>query len=155
MFINSNGLRLLGMSGFLLLSLSFISSAQAQICTALNVIGANGTSVKKTVSPFSTLVTNNNWNTDFAVPSEQSFSQFVATIVPENIANYDLELNLKYSDESSDTSYKKENVGVTFAHPLNLVGRSRPNSNPYQVNVFIGGLNAIGNTYTVSVEGCS
>ena len=137
-----------------MLSLSFISSVQAETCTDLNIIGASGISAKKTVSPFSTLVTNNNWNTDFAVPSEPSFSRFVATIVPENNANYDLELNLKYSNETSDGSYKKGNVGVTFGYPLRLVGLPRPNSEPYQVNVSVGGLNAIGKTYTVSVEGC-
>ncbi len=153
MFLNPNGLKFLGIDS-LLFSLSFISSAQAETCTSLNIIGASGTSAKKTVSPFSTLVTNNNWNTDFAVPSEQSFSRFVATIVPEKRADYDLELNLKYSNETSDRSYKKGNVGVTFGHLLHLVGIPRPNSEPYQVNVFVGGLNAIGNTYTVSVEGC-
>ncbi|PZO38447.1 MAG: hypothetical protein DCF19_16105 [Pseudanabaena frigida] len=153
MFLNSVNAKLLGILG-LLISLSFVSSAQAETCTALNVIGATGTSVKKTVSPFSTLVTNNNWNTDFAVPSDRSFNRYVATIIPENNANFDVELNLKYSDNSSSRAYKKDNVAVKVGKPLRLVGSPQPQLDPFQVNVFIGGLNAIGNTYTLSVLGC-
>lgn len=153
MFPNSNGLKLAGIAG-LLLSLSLASSAQAQTCYPLNVIGGNGTAVKKTVSPFSTLVTNNNWNTDFAVPSSRVFDSYEATIASENNANYDVELNLKYSDNSSSTSYKKDSVEVTVGERLKLIGVPRSQRDPYQINVFVGGLNAIGNTYTVSVVGC-
>jgi hypothetical protein len=146
--------RFVGIFG-LLVSLSFASSVRAETCAALYVVGGNGTSVKKTVSPFSTLLTSNNWNTDFSVPSDRSYDRYVATILPENDANYDVELNLKYSDNSSSTSYKKENISVRVGTPLRLVGLPRSQSDPYQVNVFIGGFNAIGNTYTVSVLGCN
>ncbi len=153
MHLNSIGLKSLGILG-LLLSLSFASSVQAETCDALDVIGATGTNVKKTVSPFSTLVTNNNWNTDFAVPSDRSFNRYVATIMPENDANYDLELNLKYSDNSSNRAYKKDNLAVKVGQTLTLVGVPPSQRNPFQINVFVGGLNAIGNTYSVSVLGC-
>ncbi len=153
MFPYPVGLRYIGIAA-LLLGLSLTSPAQAETCIDLNVVGADGTSVKKTVSPFSTLVTSNNWNTDFAVPSDRSFSRYVATIVPENSANYDVELNLKYRDNSSSRSYKKDNVAVKFGQPLRVVGVPQSRRDPFQVNIFIGGLNAIGNTYTVSVLGC-
>jgi hypothetical protein len=153
MFLKSFQLKILVAFG-LLLSLSFVSSAQADECYPLNVIGDTGTTVKKTVSPFSTLVTSNNWNTDFSVPSDRSFNSFEATIVPENNANYDVEMSLKYRDRSSSRSYKKDNVAVKVGQPLRLIGIPQSPSNPFQVNVFVGGLNAIGNTYSVSVEGC-
>jgi hypothetical protein len=153
MLFNPIRLGFLGIVG-LCLSLNFASPTYAETCEPLNVVGADGISVKKTVSPFSTLVTNNNWNTDFAVPSDRSYNRYVATIVPENNANYDIELNLKYSDNSSGGAYKKDNVAVKVGQPLRLVGVPRSRRDPFQVNVFIGGLNAIGNTYTVSVDGC-
>lgn len=153
MFLKSLELKLLVVFG-LLLSLPFGSSAQADNCYPLNVIGDTGTIVKKTVSPFSTLVTGNNWNTDFAVPSDLSFNSYEATIVPENNANYDVELNLKYRDRSSVRSYKKDNVAVKVGQPLKLIGIPQSSGNPSQVNVFVGGLNAIGNVYSVSIEGC-
>jgi hypothetical protein len=154
MFLDPVGLRFLGVAS-ILLGLSFASSAQAETCAALNVIGGTGTEVKKTVSPVSTLVSNNNWNTDFAIPSGSTFNRYVATIVPENNANYDVKLILKYSDNSSSGAYRKDNVAVKVGQPLRLVGTPRANSDPFQVNVFVGGINAIGNTYTVSVLGCS
>jgi hypothetical protein len=80
MFQNSTRLKLAGTVG-LLLSLSLGSSAQAETCYPLDVIGGDGTTVTKTVSPFSTLVTSNNWNTDFVVPSDRVFSSYEATTV--------------------------------------------------------------------------
>jgi len=153
MFLNPSRLRFLGVLG-LLLSLALASSAQAETCSALNIIGATGTKAKKTVSPISTLVTNNNWNTDFAVAGGRSFNRYVATIVPENDANYDVKLSLKYSDNSSNEAYRKDGVPVKVGRPLRLVGVPRSQSEPFQVNVFVGGISAIGNTYTVSVAGC-
>jgi hypothetical protein len=159
MFLNPirlslNGIKLIGVVS-LVLSLSLASTVQAETCTALKIIGAEGVKVKKTVSPISTLVTNNNWNTDFAVPGGRSFNRYVATIVPENNANYDVKLNLKYSDKSSAEVYKQDNAAVKVGVPLNMVGAPRAQSEPYQVNVFVGGISAIGNTYTVSVAGCN
>ncbi|AFY74073.1 hypothetical protein Syn7502_02051 [Synechococcus sp. PCC 7502] len=154
MLSNSTQITVLGLTG-LLLGLSFALPIQAETCSALKVIGANGTKVQKTVSPISTLVTNNNWNTDFAVTGGRSFNRYVATIIPENNANYDVKLNLKYSDNSSTEVDKRDNVAVKVRQPLRLEGIPRSQGEPFQVNVFVGGINAIGNTYTVSVAGCN
>ena len=153
MFLNSIGIKVLGVAG-ILLGLSLAPSVQAETCSALNLIGGTGTEVKKTVSPMGTLVSNNNWNTDFAIPSGSTFNRYVATIVPENNANYDVKMNLKYSDNSTGGAYRKDNVAVKVGQPLRMVGTPRANSDPFQVNVFVGGISAIGNTYTVSVMGC-
>jgi hypothetical protein len=150
MRLNYFGLGLVG-----ILSLGVVTSAQAETCRALNVLGGTGTQVKKTVSPLGTLVTSDNWNTDFAVAGGKTYSRYVATIVPENNANYDLKLNLKYSNNTSDQLYNKGNVEVKVKQPIRLSGQPRSQSEPYQVNVFVGGISAIGNTYTVSVAGCN
>jgi hypothetical protein len=156
MYLNPISIKFLGIFG-ILLGVAFtspIESVKAQTCVPLKVIGGNGTKVKKTVSPLSTLVTNNNWNTDFAVPGGRSFNRYVATIVPENNANYDVKLNLKYSDNTSNESDRQDNIAVKARQPLRLEGIPRSQSEPFQVNVFVGGNSATGNTYTLSVSGC-
>lgn len=152
MLLNQSNLKFLGLS--MVLCLISTPSVQAQVCRPLKLIGGEGTRVKKTVSPISTLITNNNWNTDFAVPGGVPFSRYVATIVPENNANYDLKLNLKYSDNTSSEFYNQNNVAVKVRKPINMTAETGTQSEPYQINVFVGGISAIGNTYTVSVLGC-
>ncbi len=155
MFLNPTSLKLLGVGASLFLGLSFAFSTRAETCTALKVIGGKGYQVKKNVSPISTLVTNNNWNTDFAVPGGRSFNRYIATIIPENNANYDVKLNLKYSDNRVSESERRDNVAVKVHRPLRLEGIPLSVGEPFQINVFVGGISAIGNTYTVSVAGCN
>ncbi len=153
MRLNQSTLKFLGLSSLVLCLIS-TPSVQAQACRPLKLIGGEGTRVKKTVSPISTLITNNNWNTDFAVPGGVPFSRYIATIVPENKANYDLKLNLKYSDNTSTEFYNQNNVAAKVKRPINLTAETGTQTEPYQINVFVGGISAIGNTYTVSVLGC-
>ncbi|NCS33923.1 MAG: hypothetical protein GPJ14_06315 [Microcystis aeruginosa G11-01] len=138
----------------LCISFSFIPSVNAETCRPLNVVGGAGTKVTKRVSPPGTLLTQNNWNTDFAVPGGIVFSRYVATIMPDNDANFDIKLFLKYSDRTSSEFYNKTGVPVRANKPITLVGEPRSASAPSLVNVFVGGNSAIGNTYTVSVKAC-
>jgi hypothetical protein len=133
---------------------NFNSGVNAEVCRDLNVVGGSGTKVTKRVSPPGTLFTQNNWNTDFAVPGGIVFSRYVATIMPKNDANFDLKLFLKYSDRTSSEFYNKLGVPVRVGKPITLVGEPRSASEPFQINVFVGGNSAIGNTYTVSVKAC-
>ncbi|MBD2099474.1 hypothetical protein H6F94_00990 [Leptolyngbya sp. FACHB-261] len=131
------------------------SPAQAQACTALAVVGGRGTQVRKTVSPAGTLVTGNNWNTDFAVPNGNRFRRYTVTILPENDGQYNIQMYLKYSNDTSDQFYNQNNVRLTRGRRFYVSGQPRDNSNqPYQVNVYVGGTVALGNTYTASVVGC-
>jgi hypothetical protein len=41
-----------------------------------------------------------------------------------------------------------------MGQPLEIIATPRQNQIPYQVNVLVGGLEAIGNSYKVSVKGC-
>jgi len=151
MKINRFGLGLFCLSTLLV----FAPAAKAETCRALNVIGAQGTQVTKTVSPLGTLVTNDNWNTDFSVPGGRVYNRYVATIIPKNNANYDAKLNLKYSNNTSDEFFNKSNITVKVGQPLKMTGQPRSQTEPYQINVFVGGLSAIGNTYTLSVAACN
>jgi len=85
--------------------------AQTPSCTPLNVIGGKGgTQVKKTISPPGLLVSRNNWNTDFAVPGGANYSKYKATIIADNLGEYNIEVYLKYSDKTSDQVYKNTKV---------------------------------------------
>ncbi len=135
-------------------ALLFTSPVKAETCRALNVIGGEGTKVTKTVSPLSTLVTNNNWNTDFSVPGGRANNRYVATLVSNNDAAYDIKLNLKYSNNTADELYAKNSQTLKVGQPFKISGEPRAKNEPYQINVFVGGLSAIGNTLTLSVDAC-
>ncbi|NER28075.1 MAG: hypothetical protein F6J89_10685 [Symploca sp. SIO1C4] len=145
-----------------LLSLALSVKAQPN-CTPLNVVGGEGTEVKKTSSPptipvplpgpFSTSI-RHNWNTDWAVPGGQVFQKFVVTIVPHETGNYNIEVYLKYPDETADEIYDQNDVPLSVNQPLTLTAEPRSKMQPYQVNIEVGGLNAVDDTYTASVVGC-
>ncbi|HIK18900.1 MAG TPA: hypothetical protein IGS53_26950 [Leptolyngbyaceae cyanobacterium M33_DOE_097] len=131
-----------------------IQPASAQTCTPLQAIGDNTTTVEKSVSPPGTGITRDNWNTDFVVPSDRSFRRYVATIFPLNGGEYNVQMNLKYNNETADTVYNQV-AELPERQPFSVTGASRPNANPYQVNLQVGGVPVIGNAYRVSVSACS
>lgn len=128
--------------------------AQAQTCAALPAVDAKGTQIQKSVSPPGTGVTRDNWNTDFAVPKNRSFRRYIARIVPENGGEYRVLMALKYSNDTSSTVFDRT-VQLPEQRAYNIQGVARANSTPYQVNVAVGGVRAVGNTYTVSAFGCN
>lgn len=77
----------------------------------------------------------------------------MATITPKNGGVYSVLMNLKYPDDSVDTVFK-EKVDLTEGRPFTIRGTSRINERPYQVNLSIGGIEAVGNAYIASVTGC-
>lgn len=129
-------------------------SARAQACDALAVVGGEGTRVTKTVSLPGVLFVDSNWNTDFAIPNGTAYSYFDVAFVSESGESYDIDVNLKYSDESVDQSYSIRDRDFTEGEAVTIRAESRRRSSPYQVNLRIGGINAEGNTYTVAVSGC-
>jgi hypothetical protein len=129
-------------------------TATAQACTALMPVGASTTEVEKTVSPPGTGITRDNWNTDFVIPDNASYSSYTAVITPINGGQYDIVLNLKYPDDSSDQAYSASGQTLTEGLPFVLNAEPRLVSDPYQVNVQVGGVLAVGNRYTVAAYGC-
>ncbi|MBE7383106.1 MAG: hypothetical protein F6J95_017040 [Leptolyngbya sp. SIO1E4] len=132
--------------------ISAIAPAYAQVCEPLEVVGGEGTEVTKTVSPPGALFIDDNWNTDFAVTT--SYAYFLVNFLPESGESYDIDVHLKYPDDSIDSAYSVSNGIFPEGDSETIRVESRRNSNPYQVNLRVGGLNAEGNTYTASINGC-
>lgn len=131
-----------------------VSPAYAQSCTPLKVVGGTGTQVKKTVSPPGAEIVKSNWNTDFAVASTSSFRRYIATISPLNKGQYSVQMSLKYNDGSVDKVFD-QTLNLPQNRLYRITGSPRVNANPYQVNLSIGGIPVVGNSYTVSVSGCN
>jgi hypothetical protein len=128
--------------------------ANAQVCTPLKAIGATRSPVQKKVSvPGAGVVARNNWNTDFSVPNPGAYSYYVATVNPRNGGTYSIQMALKYPNDTADTVYDQK-IELKQGSPLNISGSPRMSGKPYQVNLSVGGVEAVGNTYTVAVSGC-
>jgi hypothetical protein len=128
--------------------------ASAQVCTPLRAIGASSSQIQKKVSvPGAGVISRNNWNTDFAVPNAGEYRYYVATINPKNEGTYSIQMALKYGNESADKVYDQK-IELAKGKPLNISGSPRVSGKPYQVNLSVGGVEVVGNTYTVAVSGC-
>lgn len=143
-------------------SISLPAIAQER-CQPLKLVGGIGLEITKTVSPptvpvplpgpFSTQV-RNNWNTDWIVPGGQVFRRFVVTISLKDDVEYGIAANLKYPDQTADNFFDNKAVTPAMGRPLRLEASSRNDMQPYQVNVSVGGVPAIGKSYAISVLGC-
>lgn len=129
------------------------SGVEARKCRPLEVVGGSGTVVEKKITPGGTLLTNDNWNTDFAVQSGANFNLYIATITPKDNANYAIKLFLKYSNNTLDKFYD-QTTPLKKGKPLVITGEPRSRESPYQINVLVGGIEAIGTEYALTVSGC-
>lgn len=127
---------------------------QAQSCTPLAAVGASTSEVEKVVSPPGTGITEDNWHTDFTVPEGSSYSFYTVVVTPMNGGDYDIALNLKYPNDSVDRAYSVGAYPLTEGSPLTIDAEPRLTTDPYQVNVQVGGVPALGNRYTVAAYGC-
>jgi hypothetical protein len=136
-------------------SLSEATLAQniPQTCIPLEVVDGNGSQVQKRVSLPGALTSRSNWNTDFGIPGNQSFQRYIVTIKPLNQAKYQVQMFLKYSNGTADKFYD-QSVTLPVGQEFSIEGVPRLNTFPYQVNVSVGGLSALGNTYKVFAMGC-
>jgi hypothetical protein len=126
----------------------------AQTCTPLRAVGGNGTRVEKTISvPGAGPITRDNWNTDFVVPAGAAYSAYTATITPRNKGTYSVQMNLKYPNGTVDKVYDQK-IELAERKPLNIRGSSRISGKPYQINLSVGGVEVVGNTYTAAVSAC-
>lgn len=144
--------------------LCFYLPVQAETCTPIPVVGGEGNSITKTVSPptipagplgmVGIDVTRNNWNTDWAVPGDASFSRYLVTVASNDEGPFEIRMYLKYSDQTADEFFNNEAVRFQPNKPLKIMAQPVPDDEPYQVNLFVNGIDALGKTYTASVVGC-
>jgi hypothetical protein len=132
----------------------------AETCTPLSLLGGQGSEVTKSVSqptvpgPFGITITRNNWNTDWAVPGGERFRRFVTTVSVPRGASFDIRMFLKYSDQTNEEFFNRAGVRIEPDKPLTIVATVREGDQPFLVNLFVNGIQHIGNTYTASVVGC-
>jgi len=67
----------------------------AEGCQALKEVTTQQTTIRKTIK-------RGDENTGFAVPTGQDFQSFTVQMIPENTANYELAVDFKYSDGSTE-----------------------------------------------------
>lgn len=122
---------------------------QKDNCEYFREVTTDKTHIRKQIQ--ATLILRDNWNTDFAVPGATNFDFYVGNMTPENTAVYDVTVNLKYSDGSSESAYSR-NVPMQKGETYSLTFQSSTRKQPFQINARIGGSN--NNAYTISVLGC-
>lgn len=149
----------------ILATISSISlPVHAQTCTPIAVVGGQGNTITKLVSaptipagPLGALgvdINRNNWNTDWAVPGDVKFNRFIVTITSNDGGPFDIRMYLKYSDQTAGEFYNSQGVQIQPGSPLKIEAEPRPEDEPYQVNLFVNGLESLGKTYSASVVGC-
>ena len=125
---------------------------------SLMPVGGTDPEVVKRVSFPGLLVSRNNWNTDFTVPTEINFTSFRINLFFKDSGTYNVEGFLKYGDNTNDRFY--DSKVETEANQLKQIAafpRRRTNSRvlqPFQVNTLVGNTGTVGNVYVVSVDGC-
>jgi hypothetical protein len=148
-----------GLLGTTLVSIPWLARAEklgqtSNNCQSLKEIKSGDTTVRKVIQNPLDLdfkAFENNWNTDFAVPTATKFQTFTASLTPENEAVYDVAVNLKYNDDTTITVHDKKTAmqrGKKYTFPF----ESPNNRQPYQVNLKVKGDN--NNAYTIAVAAC-
>ncbi|MBE9204760.1 hypothetical protein IQ218_16630 [Synechocystis salina LEGE 06099] len=153
--------------GLILLSWNIpaIAKPKAPRCVPIPLVGGEGNQVSKTVSvptipagPLGRLgidITNNNWNTDWALSGQgQPFKTILIQVTSPATDPFEMRAFLKYSDQTNDEIFNQKAFTFTPAQPLEIKASPRPQQQPYQVNLFVAGVKALGEPYTASVQGC-
>jgi len=146
--------------------LTLSAQAKTETCIPIPLVGGQGNQVIKTVSPptipagplgmLGVNITNNDWNTDWAVPlgDGKPFRRFLVTLLSNDGGPFEVRMYLKYGDQTSDEFYNQKSLQLSNDKPLKIEAIPRANNQPYQVNVFVAGINALGKSYSATVVGC-
>ena len=148
--------------GLLVSFLGLSLPVQAQNCVPIPLVGKPQTNeVTKTVAqptipgPFGIKITRNNWNTDWAVASDANFTRYVAKVTASDGGTFDIKFFLKYSDQTEDEFFNNRVQRLAAGETLTIEAVPRSaTEQPFQVNLFVNGIPALGRTYTASVVGC-
>jgi hypothetical protein len=127
------------------------------VCTPLKVVGGVGTSVTKAVSPPAPgLFSRNNWNTDFSVPNGATFTKYIADlkVLSSTGRNFKVQMNLKYPNGTVGQEFDSW-VMLAGGQSQQFTARPRVDMQPFQINMVVGGLDAMNTEYTLTVSGCN
>ncbi|MGD1854149.1 MAG: hypothetical protein ACFB2W_07840 [Leptolyngbyaceae cyanobacterium] len=127
----------------------------------LPLVGGEGSEVEKTPQnpplpvpgPIPGLSIRDNFNTDWEVPAGTVYDQFTVVVIPEESDDYDVEISLKYGDDTSDRLYNQGDTELTAGEPIVVTVEPRETLHPYQVNIRVGD-ESIGNRYRATAIGC-
>jgi hypothetical protein len=145
---------------------TFPVQAKTETCIPIPLVGGQGNQVIKTVSPptipagplgmLGVNITSNNWNTDWAVPlgDGKPFRRFVVTLLSNDGGPFETRMYLKYGDQTSDEFFNQKSLQLPNDKPLKVEAIPRANNQPYQVNIFVAGIDALGKSYSATVVGC-
>ena len=146
--------------------LTLPAQAKTETCIPILLVGGQGNQVIKTVSPptipagplgmLGVNITNNDWNTDWAVPlgDGKPFRRFLVTLLSNDGGPFEVRMYLKYGDQTSDEFFNQKSLQLTNDQPLKIEAIPRADNQPYQVNVFVAGIDALGKSYSATVVGC-
>ena len=129
-------------------------------CTPLSLVGGKGSEIDKTITtpsipgPCGIKLASDNWNTDWSISNPQMFRSYLARIVSDEGGNFTIKIYLKYGDNSADPFYERNEVELEPKKPLEVKMINRRQEQPYQVNIFVGGVKSLGSQYKATVFGC-
>ncbi len=115
-------------------------------CVYLREVNTGSTEIRKVVAN-----NNSNANTDFAVPTGTRFTNYNAKFIPENNTRFDVEVNLRNSDNSTSRVVSRRIDAKRF-YLYNQPFRSPTEKQPFQINTRVtAGRN---NVYSIAVLAC-
>lgn len=118
-------------------------------CVDLQEVTTGQTQIRKQIRPG--FLGPGNINVDFTVPSTEDFAFYEVTFVPENDANYRVDVNFRYPDGSQSNVWSGSGSaqrGETYTRQF----RSPTGEQPFLINTSVVGERNI--AYTVGVSAC-
>jgi hypothetical protein len=127
-----------------------LAQAEAEpTCVDLQEVTTGQTQIRRQIKPG--FLGPGNIHTDFSVPSTENFEFFEVVFVPENDANYQVDINFRYSDGTEANVFSgsgNAQRGETYSQRL----ISPTGQAPFLINTSVAGENNI--AYSVTVKGC-
>jgi hypothetical protein len=115
-------------------------------CVYLREVITGRTEIRKVVA-----ANNSNANTDFAVPTGTRFTNYNAKFIPENNTRFNVEVNLRNSDNSTSRVVSR-GIDARRFYLYNQPFRTPTDKQPFQINTRVtAGRN---NAYRIAVLAC-
>jgi hypothetical protein len=116
-------------------------------CVYLREVTTRNTVIRKVIE-----TNNSNANVDFVVPTGTSFSSYVGMMIPENNAGYNVEVNLKYNDNTTSRAIDRKIPQALRSYLYRQPFRTPTSQQPFQINSRITGQR--NTAYRVAILAC-